>query len=49
MNPCEDGNVHMYGTTKEAKQKVFTIDSQNKTQEIGMYPNDLYLKYKLQK
>ena len=36
LNPCSDGNVRTYASTKELKQKVFTINSQHIKQEIDL-------------
>ena len=36
LNPCYDGNVHVYASTKELKKNAFTITNQNKNQEIGI-------------
>ena len=34
LNPCYDGNVYAYATTKELKKKAFRINSQNLKQTI---------------
>ena len=36
LKPCEVGNVHMYGYTKQLKEKTLMINSQNINQEIGV-------------
>ena len=36
LNLFYDWNIHTYVTTKEQKKKAFTINTQNKNQEIGI-------------
>ena len=36
LNPCQDGNVHTSGTTKEMKVMAFSINSQNVEQAFGI-------------
>ena len=36
LNPCLDGNVHIYAKAKELEKKAFTINSRNMNQEIGI-------------
>ena len=33
LDPCYDGNMYTYATTKELKKRNYTINSQNITQE----------------
>ena len=37
LNPCQDGNLHTYATTKELKSKEFTLHNENIKQEIGIH------------
>ena len=48
LNPCQDGNVHTYATTKELKKKEFKAKEQNIKQTIGIQVT-LILEIKLQK
>ena len=36
LNPCQNGNVHMYATTKEIKTMAFGINSKNIEQAFGI-------------
>ena len=36
LNPCYDGTIHTYATTKEMKTMPFRINSQNIEQGFGI-------------
>ena len=36
LNPCYDGNLYTFATTKELKKKAFALNIQNVKQVIGI-------------
>ena len=48
LNPCQDGNVHTHGKTKQLKKNLFKINSQTTNQEICILLTSI-LKIKRQK
>ena len=48
LDPCLDGNMRTYATTKELTKKEFTINIENINQAIGVQVT-IILELKLQK